>query len=73
MTAVSSLHSSSDGDMLDAVALAHYGSHDAAVLEAILEANPGLADQGPIWPAGLEVILPAFETPQAQETAQLWG
>lgn len=73
MTAVSSRYFSSDGDMLDAVVLAHYGATEAAVLEAVLGANPGLADQGPIWPAGLEVILPAIETPVVEETDQLWG
>ena len=40
MTAVSSLYFSSDGDMIDAVALTHYGSAAPEVLEAILEANP---------------------------------
>ena len=73
MVAVSSLHSSSDGDMLDAVALAHYGDAGATVLEIVLEANPGLADHGPLWPEGLEVLLPAYVPPEATETAQLWG
>jgi len=73
MTAVSSLYFSSDGDMIDAVALTHYGSAAPEVLEAILEANPGLAAVGPMWPAGLEVELPPVATPQSDETAQLWG
>ena len=73
MTAVSFLHSSSDGDMLDAVVLAHYGDASATVLNLVLEANPGLAAYGPVWPEGLEVILPAYEPPAVQETAQLWG
>lgn len=59
--------------MLDAVALDHYGSNAAHVLEAVLAVNPGLADVGPVWPAGLEVVLPVVDTPQSDETAQLWG
>lgn len=73
MTAVSSRYSSSDGDMLDMVALAHYGSAEAVVLDAVLAANPGLAAVGPVWPAGLEITLPVVATPQSDETAQLWG
>ncbi|SEJ71596.1 P2-like prophage tail protein X, partial [Azotobacter beijerinckii] len=49
----------------------HYG-RTAGVVEAVLEANPGLADLGPILPHGQRVTLPE-QAPQPQtQTVQLW-
>ncbi|WP_449221141.1 tail protein X [Tistrella mobilis] len=46
-----------DGDMIDAIAWAHYG-HTAGATEAILAANPDLEARGPKLPAGIEILLP---------------
>ncbi|MDE0623837.1 MAG: tail protein X [Bryobacterales bacterium] len=46
-----------DGDMLDAVCRRYYGARDGTV-EAMLQANPGLAGRGPVLPAGMRIELP---------------
>lgn len=52
------VYKTKDGDVLDAVIHAAYGQCTDSQLRAVLEANPGLADNGPILPAGLRIILP---------------
>jgi len=44
-------------DTVDLLAYRHYG--DTTMVEAILEANPGLAKHGVILPHGLKINLPA--------------
>lgn len=60
-----------DGDMLDAIALAHYGREDAA--PAILDANPGLASRGTRLPANLVIALPDLPAPTEPPTIKLWS
>jgi phage tail protein X len=59
-------------DTVDALCWRHYG-RTAGVTEAVLEANPGLADHGPILPQGIVVNLPAAQlaAPQRQ-MVNLW-
>lgn len=60
------------GDTLDALCWRHYG-RTAGVVELALEANPGLADLGPVLPMGTLVTLPP--APPAREDRriiQLW-
>ena len=45
-----------EADVLDRLCWRHYGRESAVV--QVLEANPGLADRGPILPAGLVIELP---------------
>lgn len=45
------------GDTLDDLVWQHYG-RSAGAVEAVLEANPGLADLGAILPVGTRVELP---------------
>lgn len=59
------------GDTVDRLCFRHYGYTDA-VTEAVLEANPGLAEQGPIIAMGTRVKLPAVPAQQARQTVQLW-
>mgnify|MGYP000356722867 CR=1 FL=1 len=60
------------GDTVDLICWRHYGK-TATVTEAVYEANPGLADLGPILPHGQRVILPAIETAQpADNQIYLW-
>ena len=61
-----------DGDMIDAVCRRFYG-REAGAVEAVLEANPGLADLGPVLPAGTVVQLPDLPRPlETIETVKLW-
>lgn len=61
-----------DGDVIDAVCRRYYG-REAGAVEAVLEANPGLAELGPVLPAGTLVELPDLPTPlETIETVKLW-
>lgn len=63
-----------DGDMVDAVAYAFFGSRHEGNTEAVLSANPGLAELGPILPAGVVIKLPRKATaPAAKPYRQLWS
>ncbi len=60
------------GDRLDLICLQHYGFQSRAV-ETLLTANPGLADQPPILPAGLLIQLPPPPpTTPPDTTVKLW-
>jgi phage tail protein X len=40
----------------------------------VLEANPGLADRGPVYPAGILITLPAITTSTVRTgEIRLWG
>ena len=61
-----------EGDVIDAVCRRYYG-REAGAVEAVLEANPGLAGLGPVLPAGTQVTLPDLPRPlEAIETVKLW-
>jgi len=61
-----------DGDMLDAICSRFYGN-EQDVTEQVLAANPGLADVGPILPAGLILTLPVQTSPETvKDTVRLW-
>ena len=59
------------GDSVDSLCWRHYG-RTADVVEAVLEANPGLAALGPILPQGLAVLMPDMPQPAAKPLIQLW-
>jgi phage tail protein X len=59
-----------DGDVLDWICWRYYGRQSGAV-EAVLAANVGLAERGPIYPAGVRVTLPELAEPVRQPT-RLW-
>lgn len=63
-----------NADTADLIAWRAYDTGDEAVLQQLLDANPGLADMGPILPAGVSVELPEIATPVATTTAgtKLW-
>lgn len=69
----SALYITVDGDMIDAIAHAYYGKHERNT-EAILEANPDIADMDqPILPAGIVVTLPQARTDsQPKAFRKLW-
>jgi phage tail protein X len=59
------------GDTVDALCWRHYGRTDGTV-EAVLEANAGLADHGPVLPHGLAVELPEREIAPTRPLLQLF-
>lgn len=61
-----------DGDMIDLIAQTYYGKH-ALNTEAILEANPGLAERPPVLPAGVVIRIPPVSTKQEPKPfRRLW-
>jgi phage tail protein X len=63
---------SKDGDTADSIAWAVYGRQDSRVVELLLEANPGLADAGPILVAGLRITIPDAPEPEVATEVRLW-
>ncbi len=63
------------GDMVDAIARARYGSEHGGMTEAILKANPGLAARGPVLPENLTLTLPEIAPPGPRRlaTVDLWS
>lgn len=61
------------GDVLDDVAWRQYGVNSWPVVQQVLDANPGLADRGPVLPAGLTITLPAIPNPTTTvKSVSLW-
>ncbi len=61
-----------DGDTVDAIAWRVYGSTSNQVVESVLAANAGLADYGPILPAGVTITLPEIAAPAKAKGIKLW-
>ncbi len=62
---------SQQGDTVDIICHRFYG-HTNGVIEAVLEANHGLADHGLTLPAGLKITLPAVKSKTNTQTTNLW-
>ncbi|TRD18403.1 tail protein X [Palleronia caenipelagi] len=60
-----------EGDMIDAICKAHYGSE--AMTEAVYDANPGLAARGPVLPKGLVILLPDAPAAPVRHPIRLWS
>lgn len=60
----------SDGDLLDTLCYQHYG-HLNGCVEAVLDANQGLADEPQPFRAGVLIRLPELAT-RAEARVQLW-
>lgn len=60
----------SSGDLLDTLCQHYYGRLNGTV-EAVLVANPGLADEPQPYRAGVLITLPDLAAPAA-ESVQLW-
>ncbi|MFI9652594.1 tail protein X [Guyparkeria halopsychrophila] len=58
-------------DTVDQLCLRVHGRLAPGIVEATLEENRGLADYGPLLPAGLEVRIPDLPDPQ-DTRIQLW-
>jgi len=59
------------GDMLDAICHRYYDGRPGAV-EAVLEANPGLCQLGPVLPEGRLIELPGLPQPEKPGVVSLW-
>ncbi|PYC19079.1 tail protein X [Pseudomonas mosselii] len=60
----------SEGDLLDTLCQHYYG-HLSGTVEAVLDANQGLADEAQPLRAGVRILLP--ELPMTtSDTVQLW-
>ncbi|KTC44008.1 MAG: tail protein X [Pseudomonas sp.] len=60
----------SDGDVLDTLCQQYYG-HLNGTVEAVLDANQGLADEPQPLRAGVLILLPDLPAPE-QALVQLW-
>ena len=65
------IYRTQDNDTLDRIAWQHYGSM-AGTVEAILNANHGLADYGAILPRGVLITLPDYPKPPTNTGVRLW-
>ena len=61
-----------EGDTADEIAWRYYGTSAGQVVEKLLDANKGLADYGPVLPAGVIVVLPEFDTAERMQGVKLW-
>lgn len=66
-----SSYRTNQGDVLDAICRDLLGDESHA--PAVLAANPGLADLGPVYAAGILITLPMVSSPVASGTIKLWG
>lgn len=62
---------SQQSDTVDQLCWRHLGRTEA-VVETMLEINPGLAAHGPILPTGTLVTLPDIPITPTRPTVQLW-
>lgn len=60
----------SDGDVLDRLCYQHYG-HLMGTVEAVLEANPGLAERSQPFVSGVVILLPDM-APARTDMINLW-
>jgi phage tail protein X len=60
------------GETVDYIVWKYYGAQDNRAVEQVLAANPGLADNGPELPAGLNIELPTLEAPTVKPGLKLW-
>ena len=68
---MSQLYVTSQFDEVDLICWRYYGRTQQTV-EAVLTANPGLADLLPILPEGLTIELPYSAPPSTSETRRIW-
>lgn len=65
------VYTTAGGEALDWICWKHYGRE--GVLGAVLDANPGLADLGPVFPRGTRITLPELAASTTTPTAvRLW-
>lgn len=64
---------SKEGDTVDRIVWLYYGRQNDGIVEAVLSANEGLAEYGPILPEGLQIALPEIsDDDQSTGSVRLW-
>lgn len=58
-------------ETVEMICYRYYGK-TAGVTEAVMNANPGIADVGVFLPYGYPLEMPDTVAPVAQDTVQLW-
>jgi phage tail protein X len=70
---MSTTYRTAQGDTLDYICWKFYGQQSGAI-EAVLTANPGLADLGPVLPVNTVMVLPELQAPAAEvQPLRLWS
>ena len=63
----------SQGDMVDQIALQAYGRRDGTTTALVLQANPALCNQPVRLPAGLTITIPDAPATMTDRRVKLWG
>lgn len=71
MASAPTIWRSRDGDTVDLICWRAYGRRPGAI-EAVLDANPGLADHAMLLPVGTRVVLPAAPAQALPVLQKLW-
>lgn len=66
-------YTTKQNDVLDDVVFRFYGDTENRIVELVLEANPGLADVGPVLLSGLIVNLPERPATAKAAVKRLWS
>lgn len=66
-------YTTKQNDVLDDVVARFYGDTKNRIVEIVLEANRGLADLGPVLPAGVIITLPDRPAVTASPLKRLWS
>lgn len=66
------IYTTRQDDVLDDVVARYYGDTENRIVETVLESNPGLADHGPILPAGIAIEFPARPAVTKNPLKRLW-
>jgi phage tail protein X len=61
-----------EGDMVDAIALRAYGRRDGTTTALVLQANPALCTQPVRLPAGLVITIPPQPATMTDRRVKLW-
>ena len=68
---MSQLYITQQFDEVDHICWRYYG-RTAQAVEAVLVANPGLADMMPLLPAGITILLPSIPEPDTGVVLRVW-
>lgn len=66
------IYRTKENDVLDDVVFRYYGDTDNGIVELVLVSNEGLADLGPVLPAGVEITLPDRPVTAKKTLQRLW-
>lgn len=61
-----------DGDMVDAIALRAYGRRDGTTTAQVLATNPGLCAYPVRLPAGVRIVIPDAPETMTDRRVKLW-